>query len=57
MSPRIQIIQRIEHNFERLEPCDVKLRVLDIIVVGLDLDLGVESAGRLLRDLRLGSVV
>ena len=57
MSPRIQIIQRIEHNFERLEPCNVELRVLDIVVVGLDLDLGVESAGRLLRDLYLGLVL
>ena len=47
MPPRIEVIQRIKDNVERLEPGDVELRVLDVVVVRFDLDVGVELARRL----------
>jgi hypothetical protein len=52
--PRIQIVERIEDDVECLEPRDVELRVLDVVVVGLDLDVGVEPARRLFRNLSHG---
>jgi hypothetical protein len=55
MPPRIQVVERIEDNVEGLEPRDVELRVLDVVVVGLDLDVGVEPARRLFRNLSLVS--
>jgi hypothetical protein len=51
MSPRIQIIQRIEDEAEALEPRDVELAILDIVVVGYDADVGIELAGRFFRNL------
>jgi hypothetical protein len=51
MSPRIQIIQRIENKAETLEPRDVELAILDVVVVRYDVDIGVELASRLFRNL------
>jgi hypothetical protein len=51
MPARIQIIQRIEDEIERLEPCDIEPLILDIIMVRLDLDVRVEPARRLFRNL------
>jgi hypothetical protein len=51
MSPRIQIIQRIENKAETLEPRDVELAILDVVVVRYDVDVGVELASRLFRNL------
>jgi hypothetical protein len=52
--PRIEVIERIEDDVEGLEPRDIELRVLDVVVVGLDLDVGVEPARRLFRNLSRG---
>jgi hypothetical protein len=52
MTARFQVIERIEHDIELAEPCHVEPRIFDVIVIRLDLDRGVESARRLLRDLR-----
>lgn len=35
MSPRIQIIESIEHNIKSLEPFDVKVQIFDVRMVGL----------------------
>ena len=51
MSPRIEIVQRIEDEAEALEPRDVELAILDVVVVRNDADVGVELAGRLFRNL------
>jgi hypothetical protein len=51
MPPRIQVVQRVEDDIKRLEPRDVEVRVLDIVVVRLDLDVGVELSRRLLCNL------
>lgn len=52
MSPRIQVIQRIEHHIEGLEPLDVEGWILDIRMMRLQLDVGVEFARCFLRNLR-----
>ena len=44
MSPRVQIVQRIEYDLKRLEPCNVELGVLDVVMVRLNLDVRVEPA-------------
>jgi len=46
MSACIEVIERVEDDVELLEPCDVELRVLDVVVVGFDLDVGVELLRR-----------
>ena len=51
MSPRIEIVQRIEDEAEALEPGDTELAILDVVVVRYDADVGVELAGRLFRNL------
>jgi hypothetical protein len=51
MSPRIQVVERIEDEAEALEPRDVELAILDVVVVRNDADVGVELAGRLFRNL------
>lgn len=51
MAAGVKVVKRIEDEIEGLEPCDVELRVLDVAVVGLDLDVGVELGGRLFGDL------
>jgi hypothetical protein len=54
MPPRIQVVERIEDDVECLEPRHVELHVLDVVVVGFDLDVGVELARRLFRNLPRG---
>ena len=49
--PRIQIIQRVEDDAEALEPRDIELAVLDVVVVRYDADVGVEPACRLFGNL------
>ena len=51
MSPRIQIVQRIENKAEALKPRDVELAILDVVVVCYDAHVRVELAGRLFRNL------
>ena len=51
MPPGVKIIQCIENHVEALEPFDIKIRVLNICMVGLKLDVGVEFPSSLLRDL------
>jgi hypothetical protein len=55
MPPRVQIVQRVEDDAEASEPRDVELRVLDVVVVRLDLDVGVELERRLLGNLQPAS--
>jgi hypothetical protein len=55
MPPRIQVVERVEDDVEGLEPRDIELRALDVVVIGLDLDVGVELARRLFRNLLLVS--
>jgi len=54
MSPRIEVVQRIEDEAEALEPRDVELAILDVVVVRNDADVGIELAGRLFRNQCLG---
>ena len=51
MSPRIQIVERIENDAKGLEPRDVELIVLDVGMVRLDSHVRIEPARRYLRDL------
>lgn len=51
MSPRIQIIEGVEHNVESLEPFDVKVQILDVCMVGLQLNVWIEFPSGFLRDL------
>lgn len=51
MTPRIQVVERIEDYAECLEPRNVELLILDVIVVRFDPDIGVESPSRLFRNL------
>jgi hypothetical protein len=51
MSPGLKIIQRIKDHVEALEPLDIEVGVLDIGMVGLELDVRVEFPSSLLRDL------
>jgi hypothetical protein len=51
VAARIEVVEGIEDDAERLEPCDVELWVLDVVVVCVDVDVGVEYAGRLFCDL------
>lgn len=44
MATRLQIVQRIEYDLKRLEPCNVELGVLDVVMVRLNLDVRVEPA-------------
>jgi hypothetical protein len=51
MSPGIHVVERIEDQTKALEPLDVEARVLDVRVDSFDLDVGVELARGLLRNL------
>lgn len=53
MAARIEVVECVEDDVEALEPRDVELRVLDVVVVRCDLGRRVEFAGGLLRDLRM----
>jgi hypothetical protein len=51
MSPGIHVVECIEDQTKALEPLDVEARVLDVRVDSFDLDVGVELARGLLRNL------
>lgn len=51
MSARIQVVKRVEDDMEALEPRDVELAVLDVVVVCYDVNIGVELGSRLFRNL------
>jgi len=51
MATGIQVVERIEDDYETLEPVDIELRVFDVGVMRLDCDIGVELAGGFSRDL------
>jgi hypothetical protein len=51
MSPRIEVVQRVEDDVEGLEPRDIESRIFDVVVVCFNLDIGIELASRLFRDL------
>lgn len=51
MSARIQIVERVEDKAEALEPRDVELVILDVVVVCYDAHIGVELGGRLFGNL------
>ena len=53
MSPCVQIIQRIEDDVETLKPIDVELRVLDVGMVGFELDIRIEFGGAVFRNLEV----
>ena len=42
MAAGLEIVKCIEDNVEGLKPCDVELRVFDVVVVRFDLDVGIE---------------
>lgn len=46
MSARIDVVEGVEDDVESLEPCDIELRVFDVVVVSFDLDVGVELVRR-----------
>jgi hypothetical protein len=54
MAPGLEVIERIEDDVEALEPGHVELGVLDVVVVRLDDDVGVELARGFLCDQGLG---
>lgn len=51
MTPRIDIVQRIEDEFEAGKPIDIELWIFDIGMMCLQLDVRVEFAGAFLCDL------
>lgn len=51
MAAGIKVVKRVEDETEAFEPIDVELRVLDVGMVRLNIDVGVELSGRFLRDL------
>lgn len=53
MPPCIQIIKRIEHNIEALEPINIEFWIFYICMVRLNLHIGIEFPSRLLRNLAL----
>ena len=54
MASRVQVIESVEDNLKLLEEGDVELGILDIVMVGLDLDCRIEFACRLFRNLVAG---
>jgi hypothetical protein len=51
MPPRLQIVQRVEHESKRLEPRHIELVILDVRVIRLNARIRVEPARRFLCDL------
>jgi hypothetical protein len=51
VAPRVQIVQRVEHQLEVAKPADVELIILDVGVMRNDFDVGVELPSSLLCDL------
>ncbi|KAL8966129.1 MAG: hypothetical protein Q9183_003511, partial [Haloplaca sp. 2 TL-2023] len=52
MSSSIDIVQGVENDLEAGEPVDIELRVLDVTMIGLKLDVRIEFGGALFCDLR-----
>lgn len=52
MPSRIEVVEGIEDKSEALEPLNVKLRIFDVGMVRLELDVRVELCGALLCDLK-----
>ena len=57
MPPRVKIIEGIEDKIEAFVPLYIELGVLDIRMVGMEFDIGVEPPSSLLCDLRISSRV
>ena len=53
VSTCIDIVECIENDIEALEKVDVESRIFDVRVIGYDVDVGVELAGRLFCNLQL----
>lgn len=51
MTPRINVVQGIEDNFEAGKPIDIELRIFDVGMISFELDVRVELGGALLCDL------
>jgi len=51
VTSRGNVVQSVEDNLEALEPLDIELRVHDVRVVCLDLDVRIESVGGFFGDL------
>ena len=51
MPSRSQIIERIEHEIEALEPFDIEFRIRYVVMMCFKFDLRVKFASRLFRDL------
>lgn len=48
--PLTKIVECIQHNIEALEPVNIVLRLLDIAVNGLDIDMRIKLQSGLSRD-------
>jgi len=51
VAPRLQVVERIEHEVEAAEPLDAELGVFDVCMMGDNLNCAVELLGDLLGDL------
>ena len=51
MTSRINVVQRIEDELEAGKPIDIELWILDIRMMSLQFDVGIEFGGALLCDL------
>lgn len=51
MTARIEVIEGVEDDIKCLKPCNVELGVFDVVVVGFNLDVGVELMRRLFGNL------
>lgn len=51
VTSRGNVVQGVENYLEALEPFDIELRIHDIRVVRLDVDMWVETVGSLFGDL------
>jgi hypothetical protein len=52
MTPRIEVVQRVEDQSEGLEPIDIELRVFDVGMMSLELNVRVKLYGALFSNLR-----
>jgi len=52
VAPGLEVVERVEDNVEGIEEVDVELRIFDVGMMRFQLDVWIESAGRLLCDLR-----
>ena len=52
MSSRIEVVKRVEDECEALKPLYIELRIFDVGMVSLELDVRVELGGALLCNLK-----